>query len=264
MLSGLDCGLAAGGPTTRNGGAPKPAQIRLSRHGLARSASTAARHNRAHRAPEGCGVAIDAAADRHLAGIEEATSHLQCVIGRLLDCLQVAPRLPTPRMRLVDLNELIDQCCILVESDAAVHGLGIRYGFKVGVPGQFVTDPDLLKQILLNLLSNAIKFTDRGEVAIEVGGTAERITIEVVDTGCGIVPSRRYKLFRQGDPPGSDMATPTSDGIGLAMSQRLVQSLGGDIGFRENPAGGSIFWIGLPAGRLAALPISLEHAMLAG
>jgi signal transduction histidine kinase len=195
-------------------------------------------------------AAMDPISSPHLAAIQSAGNHLRGVIDRVLNHLHIEARLPTPRMGHVDLDELLDQCCIIVETDTAAHGLNLRYGFKAGVPEQFVTDGDLLRQILVNLLSNAIKFTERGEVAIEVGGTSDRITIEVVDTGCGIPLPQRHKLFMHGERLGAERTAIPGYGIGLAISQRLVRCLGGDIGYRENPAGGSIFWVGLPAGSL--------------
>jgi CheY-like chemotaxis protein len=151
----------------------------------------------------------------------------------------------------VDLNELLDQCCTFVEADTAAKRLDLRYGFRSGAPEHFVTDANLLRQILLNLLSNAVKFTERGAVTIEVGGTIERITVEVSDSGCGVGTDQRHKLFRQGERLGAEKSEIPGHGNGLAMSQRLVQCMGGEIGYRENPAGGSIFWVGLPEGRLS-------------
>jgi signal transduction histidine kinase len=159
-------------------------------------------------------------------------------------------------MGQVDLPELLDQCCIVVESDIVGRGLGIHYGFKVEAPEQFITDGELLRQTLLNLLSNAVKFTDKGEISIEVSGSSDRITIEVKDTGCGIPPMQRHKLFKRGERLGAENSAIPGYGIGLAMAQRLVKAMSGDIGYRENQGGGSIFWISLPAGATAeAMPI---------
>jgi signal transduction histidine kinase len=147
----------------------------------------------------------------------------------------------------IDLAALLDQCCIVVESEIAARGLDIHYGFKLDAPEQFTTDGELLRQVLLNLLSNAIKFTEKGEISMEVSGSPERITIEVKDTGCGIPPIQRHKLFQRGERLGAEKTAIPGYGIGLAMARRLVKALQGDIGYRENPSGGSIFWISLPA-----------------
>lgn len=195
-------------------------------------------------------AAMDAANARRLGAIASAGHHLRGVVDRVLNELRIESRLPTPHMSHTDINELLEQCCILVESDTAAKGLALRYGFKAGAPEQFVTDCNLLRQILLNLLSNAVKFTERGQVAIEVGGTAQRIIIEVSDTGCGIAPDQRHKLFQLGERLGAEKTDVPGHGNGLSMAQRLVRCLGGEIGFRENPQGGSIFWVGLPQGTL--------------
>ena len=197
---------------------------------------------------------IDPANRRHLAAIVGAGHHLRNVIDRVLNHLQVETRVPTPRMGHVDLVAMVDECCIIVESEIAARGLDLHYGFKVDAPEQFVTDGDLLRQVLLNLLGNAIKFTKHGSVSIEVGGTEERITIEVKDTGCGIPQDQRHKLFQQGERLGAERTRVPGHGIGLAMSKRLMQAMGGDIGYRENVPQGSIFWIGLPAGTAADAP----------
>jgi len=193
-------------------------------------------------------AAVGPANARLLASIVTAGNHLRGIVDRVLNYLQIEQRVPTPRMSRVDLAELIDQCCIVVESETAARGLDIHYGFKVDTPERFITDGELLRQILLNLLGNAIKFTEKGEISIEVGGSSERVTIEVKDTGCGIAPLQRYKLFKRGERLGAEKTSIPGYGIGLAMAQRLVKAMNGDIGYRENQAGGSIFWVSLPAG----------------
>jgi signal transduction histidine kinase/DNA-binding response OmpR family regulator len=197
---------------------------------------------------------MDADNRRHLAAIVGGGHHLRNVLDRVLNHLQIETRIPTPRMGRVDLVAMVDDCCIIVESEIAARGLGIHYGFKVDAPEQFITDGDLLRQVLLNLISNAIKFTERGNVSIEIGGTDERITIEVKDTGCGIPHDQRHKLFQQGERLGAERTSVPGHGIGLAITKRLVQSMGGDIGYRENAPQGSIFWIGLSAGTTMDAP----------
>ena len=105
--------------------------------------------------------------------------------------------------------------------------------------------------MLVNLLSNAIKFTPPGgEVVLEIAGTADQIAIQVKDTGCGIPPDQRHKLFQFGERLGAEQTGIPGHGIGLAMSRRLIKCMGGDTGYRENLGVGSVFWATLPAGRL--------------
>jgi signal transduction histidine kinase/DNA-binding response OmpR family regulator len=194
---------------------------------------------------------LDPANARRVTAIMSAGNHLRGVVDRILNELQIEVRIPTPRMRQVALAKLLDACVIIVESHAAQRGLALRYDLKKGAPESFVTDPDLLKQVLVNLLSNAIKFTSPGgAVVLEVAGTADQIAIQVKDTGCGIPPDQRHKLFQFGERLGAEQIGIPGHGIGLAMSRRLIKCMGGDTGYRENLGVGSVFWATLPAGRL--------------
>ena len=194
---------------------------------------------------------LDPANARRVTAIISAGSHLRVVVDRVLNELQIETRIPIPRMRQVALAKLLDACVIMVESHAAQRGLTLRYDLKQGVPESFVTDPDLLKQVLGNLLSNAIKFTPPGgAVVLEVAGTADHIAIQVKDTGCGVPPDQRHKLFQFGERLGAEQIGIPGHGIGLAMSRRLIKCMGGDTGYRENLGVGSVFWATLPAGRL--------------
>ncbi len=195
---------------------------------------------------------LDAANARRVTAIMSAGNHLRGVVDRILNELQIEARIPAPRMREVALAKLLDECVILVESHAAQRGLALCYDVKQGAPKSFVTDPDLLKQVLINLLSNAIKFTPPGgAVVLELTGTADHIAIQVKDTGCGIPPDQRHKLFQFGERLGAEQTGIPGYGIGLAMSRRLIKCMGGETGHRENLGGGSVFWATLPAGRMA-------------
>jgi CheY-like chemotaxis protein len=112
-------------------------------------------------------------------------------------------------------------------------------------------DPGRLRQILLNLVGNAVKFTESGEVAVRArmsggnqpgSGTVE-VCFEVADTGIGIPPEESGRLF---DPfyqvDASASRHHGGTGLGLTISSRLVESMGGRIGVRSEPGRGSCFW----------------------
>jgi signal transduction histidine kinase len=112
-----------------------------------------------------------------------------------------------------------------------------------------LTDPVSLRQILINLVANAIKFTEAGQVELYTkffeAGAESRIEIEVRDTGIGISPEQRERLFR---PFAQGNASVTrrygGTGLGLAISQRLAHLLGGRVEVEER-AGSRL---DLPAG----------------
>jgi signal transduction histidine kinase/DNA-binding response OmpR family regulator len=113
-------------------------------------------------------------------------------------------------------------------------------------------DPTRLRQVLVNLVSNAVKFSDRGEVRVRAefgdGGKTERsIRFEVSDTGIGIAPAVRGRLFQPFTQADSSMSRRFGgSGLGLAISRHLVESMGGTIDFESAPGHGSTFWFVIP------------------
>jgi len=204
---------------------------------------------------------LDAAQSRYVAAIADAGRHMRDVVNRVLDQTRVEARGPELHMRRIDVRELLEQCRALVEPGATARGLPLHCGVAPGVPRLFVTDGARLRQVLVNLLGNAVKFTWHGRIDVRVGGNEERITFEVVDTGVGVPAKRRHRLFQDYERLGAEESGIEGAGLGLAMAARLVRGMGGDIGHRDNPGGGSVFWFDLPAGtEKAAEPAVAENA----
>jgi CheY-like chemotaxis protein len=111
-----------------------------------------------------------------------------------------------------------------------------------------MADPLRLRQVLLNLLGNAIKFNCAGgEVALSWRLQADGVRIAVRDTGRGIAMVDQQRLFEPFERLGAERAGVEGTGIGLTLSRRLVQAMGGDIGVDSQPGKGSTFWLRLPA-----------------
>ncbi|MBL9004233.1 MAG: PAS domain S-box protein [Myxococcales bacterium] len=118
-------------------------------------------------------------------------------------------------------------------------------------PPWVLTDPGRLRQVLINLIGNAVKFTEQGEVCVRVrridrdSGSILRFTVS--DTGVGIPPSARHKLFRPfSQVDASSARRHQGTGLGLSLSRRLVQALGGEIGIDSQMGQGTTLWFTLP------------------
>ena len=132
---------------------------------------------------------------------------------------------------------------------AQAKGLEIACHATHDVPASVVGDPDRLRQVLTNLLGNAVKFTERGEVVLRVGareaaGDRSRLRFEVADTGIGISPEDRSRLFQPFEQlDGSSTRRFGGTGLGLVISKRLVELMGGTLGFESEQGRGSTFFV---------------------
>jgi CheY-like chemotaxis protein/anti-sigma regulatory factor (Ser/Thr protein kinase) len=125
----------------------------------------------------------------------------------------------------------------------------IRLVFEAGpgVESDWLGDPLRLKQVLTNLVSNAIKFTERGSVVVRARVAAQRLRFEVEDTGVGIAPSSRDRVFEpfvQADDSTTRRFGGT--GLGLTICRGLVRDMRGHIDFDSEPGRGSRFWFEVP------------------
>ncbi len=112
-----------------------------------------------------------------------------------------------------------------------------------------LADHARLVDILGNFLSNAVKYNrESGNVEITVAPVADRVRFTVTDNGYGIPAEKQGELFQSFDRLGKEAGTEAGSGVGLAMSKRLVEQMGGIIGFTSSPDAGSTFWVELPQG----------------
>lgn len=112
------------------------------------------------------------------------------------------------------------------------------------------TDASLLGQVLDHFLSNALKFSPRGatvRLALGESSASGQVRVEVIDAGLGVSEADRGKLFRKYSHSG---ARPTggesSHGIGLAVTKRVAEAMGGQVGCDSEPGRGATFWVALP------------------
>jgi Signal transduction histidine kinase len=132
---------------------------------------------------------------------------------------------------------------------AQEHGVAIAAATE---PTPLVTDPLRAQQVLTNLLSNAIKYTPRdGRIDVRIVGNdgrrarEDRIGVEVRDTGPGIPPELRARVFEEFFRVRASTTTVNGNGLGLAISRRIARLLGGDVTYADNDGGGSVFTLWL-------------------
>jgi signal transduction histidine kinase/CheY-like chemotaxis protein len=148
----------------------------------------------------------------------------------------------------VDLDQLVQEVCGVLKAANRQRELDIVTRCDPALT-EIVIDPTRLKQVLFNYLSNAIKFSAaRGHIEVRLLGENEReFRLEVADNGIGIAPEQRARLFvefQQLDPGSAKQHSGT--GVGLALTKRLVQALGGHVGVESQLGRGSTFYAILP------------------
>jgi CheY-like chemotaxis protein len=146
------------------------------------------------------------------------------------------------------LSEVMLECQAMIEPQAQKRGIKMVFP-SAPIPYFVDADRTRLKQVLINLLSNAIKYNqENGTVVVECSvGNEERIRVSIRDTGAGLPPDMLAQLFQPFNRLGQERSAVEGTGIGLVMSKRLVELMGGAIGVESAVGSGSVFWFELNA-----------------
>jgi len=184
----------------------------------------------------------------YLSTVRESAGALLELLNDILDLSKIeADRVDLENINF-DLRLTVESIADALAPKASCKGLELASMVDHRVPTLLRGDPGRLRQILINLLGNAVKFTEKGEVVIGVDlkeETEDNVTLafSVTDTGIGIPPDKRQKIFEsftQAD--GSTTRKYGGTGLGLSICRRLVELMRGEIGVESEPGKGSRFW----------------------
>jgi len=190
--------------------------------------------------------------DRELLYIQEAAHNLGSLVDDLLDLAKAEAGRWEIRDGLVNVDDVFGSLRGMLKPLLPGQGLALVFDAEPGLPA-LTTDGARVSQILRNLISNAIKFTERGEIRVSArlaGDASDVIEFAVSDTGPGIAPAdvdRIFEEFLQLDDRVEGRARGT--GLGLPLSRRLAELLGGSLTVRSLRGAGATFTLRLPVSR---------------
>ncbi len=168
------------------------------------------------------------------------------LINEILDLALIESGKVTLSQEPVSLADVMLECRAMIEPQAQKRGIGMSFP-RFRTPFFVKADRTRLKQVLINLLFNAIKYNKPGgTVDVEcIPCPPDSIRISVRDTGAGLAPDQLAQLFQPFNRLGKETGTEEGTGIGLVVTKRLVELMGGVIGVDSTVGTGSVFWVEL-------------------
>jgi CheY-like chemotaxis protein/two-component sensor histidine kinase len=181
--------------------------------------------------------------------IISAGRHLLKLINEVLDISRIEAGHLQLSVEPVAVAVVLEEALDLMRPLAADRSMELSVDAQLESDLHALADGQRLKQVLLNLLTNAVKYTAiGGRVAVSVETyDSSKLRLVVTDTGAGIAPEKLSRLFTPFDRLGVELSGVEGTGLGLALCQRLMHAMGGEIGVTSRVGKGSAFWIELPA-----------------
>ncbi|HMQ73920.1 MAG TPA: PAS domain S-box protein, partial [Rubrivivax sp.] len=196
----------------------------------------------------------------HVREVLRAGRHLLRLINEVLDLAQVESGRLVISPEAIEVSALVAGAVALTTPLAEARRIALHTRLEPGLVVR--ADRTRLEQVLLNLLANAVKYNRvGGEVHVDATAVdVRRLRLAVRDTGSGIAAAKQAQLFQPFNRLGAENGAVEGTGIGLALSRRLVELMGGRIGVDSAPGVGSSFWVELPRGLMAAPPADAPAA----
>jgi len=188
--------------------------------------------------------------------IHVAGEHLLTLVDEIMDLSRIEAGTVGISTEAVSLGPLVEEAFQLMRPVAAGHDITLFEPVFTEATGAayVLADRQRLTQVVINLISNAIKYNrHRGTVTVEAEEDEGRIHLSVADTGAGIDPDQLPRLFTPFDRLDAAASGIEGTGLGLALSRRLVEAMGGRIGVRSRRGIGTTFWVELEIARPAVV-----------
>lgn len=183
--------------------------------------------------------------------ILRSARHLGMLLDDILDLSKVEAGRLTVDRRPVDYLSIINDVAEMFRPQVEDKLLGFQVHLSPALPQRIMSDPTRMRQILTNLVSNAVKFTEKGEIQIRLERVSKsedeaELHISVIDTGVGMTAEQITHLFQPFERLHQDTLTTPGTGLGMAISKRLVELMGGRIEVESHPGQGTRFSLVLP------------------
>jgi len=196
-----------------------------------------------------------------IAQILQAGWHLLKLINEILDLAVIESGKVSISSEPVSLAEVMSECQAMMEPQAQQRGISVTFP-RFDNPFFVSADRTRLKQIVINLLSNAIKYNkERGTVVVDCTTSTPGFTrISVKDTGGGLSPEKLAQLFQPFNRLGQEAGGVAGTGIGLVVTKRLAELMGGVLGVESTAGAGSVFWCELISCAAPQLVVESDEA----
>jgi CheY-like chemotaxis protein/anti-sigma regulatory factor (Ser/Thr protein kinase) len=204
--------------------------------------------------------------EEYLRDIHGSGKHLLELLNEILDLSKIEAGRMELEYSSFELRALLEDAASMLRQRAVAHGITLSLLVAEDV-GLVHSDELRLKQVVLNLMTNAVKFTgDGGSVAVRAARRETAIDVTVTDSGIGIPESDRERIFESFQQGGRGSSREEGTGLGLTLSRRIVELLGGRMWLDSEVGVGSTFGFSLPErdGRIADWQGDAEDVPLVG
>ncbi|MFC1589533.1 ATP-binding protein [Pseudomonadota bacterium] len=187
----------------------------------------------------------------YLDTIDISSEQLLLLLNDILDLSEIESGKLVLENSPFKLSKLSDDCIHLIESRVSDKQLELFIDTRPDLPDDLIGDETRMRQIFINLLNNAVKFTEQGSVTLSIkvleqDNDTVNLLFSVIDTGIGIAEEKAHLLFDKFSQIDSSLSRKHGgSGLGLAIAKKLVDAMGGEIGFKSNPDKGSTFYVSL-------------------